>query len=111
MSGLFVSVLGLLPYVFLYGSRSGNPFFSGNGVAPGGSHPLVVRVKRETKQAMRQLMMIPVCALGLVVCSAQYIMSTGDGKMITPDSSPSGMRAPASTAMTIPTGGGGDQEG
>jgi hypothetical protein len=44
--------------------------------------PLVVRVKRETRQAMRQLM-IPVCALGLVACRAQYIMSTGDGKMIT----------------------------
>ncbi|WP_339355270.1 YgdI/YgdR family lipoprotein [Aeromonas popoffii] len=37
---------------------------------------------------MRQLMMIPVCALGLVACRAQYIMSTGDGKMITPDSKP-----------------------
>jgi hypothetical protein len=66
--------------------------------------PLVVRVKRETRQAMRQLM-IPVCEVGLVACRTQYIMSTGDGKMITPDSSPSGMRAPASTAMTIPKGG------
>ncbi|MEN9585497.1 MAG: hypothetical protein RLZZ616_2503 [Pseudomonadota bacterium] len=39
MSGLFVSALGFLPYVFLHGSRSGNPFVPGNGVAPGGSHP------------------------------------------------------------------------
>jgi hypothetical protein len=37
---------------------------------------------------MRQLMMIPVCARGLVACRAQYIMSTGDGKMLTPGSKP-----------------------
>jgi uncharacterized protein YcfL len=48
----------------------------------------VVRVKRETRQAMKQLMMILVCALGLVACSSQYIMSTKDGKMITTDSKP-----------------------
>ena len=33
-------------------------------------------------------MMIMVCALGLVACSSQYIMSTKDGKMITTDSKP-----------------------
>ena len=48
----------------------------------------MVRVKREAKQAMKQLMMILVCALGLVACSSQYIMSTKDGKMITTDSKP-----------------------
>ncbi|ATL98708.1 hypothetical protein A9R10_05300 [Aeromonas piscicola] len=37
---------------------------------------------------MKQLMMILVCALGLVACSSQYIMSTKDGKMITTDSKP-----------------------
>ncbi|MFM5118372.1 YgdI/YgdR family lipoprotein [Aeromonas veronii] len=31
---------------------------------------------------MKKLMMILVCALGLVACSSQYIMSTKDGKMI-----------------------------
>ncbi|CAJ1784381.1 putative lipoprotein YgdR [Aeromonas salmonicida] len=45
-------------------------------------------MKRETRQAMKQLMMILVCALGLVACSSQYIMSTKDGKMITTDSKP-----------------------
>ncbi len=40
------------------------------------------------RQAMKQLMMILVCALGLVACSSQYIMSTKDGKMITTDSKP-----------------------
>jgi uncharacterized protein YcfL len=45
-------------------------------------------VKREAKQAMKQLMMILVCALALVACSSQYIMSTKDGKMITTDSKP-----------------------
>ncbi|ABK35889.1 hypothetical protein BWP11_19230 [Aeromonas hydrophila] len=48
----------------------------------------MVRVKREAKQAMKQLMMILVCALALVACSSQYIMSTKDGKMITTDSKP-----------------------
>lgn len=37
---------------------------------------------------MKQLMMMLVCALGLVACSSQYIMSTKDGKMITTDSKP-----------------------
>ena len=37
---------------------------------------------------MKKLMMILVCALGLVACSSQYIMSTKDGKMITTDSKP-----------------------
>ena len=37
---------------------------------------------------MKKLMMIMVCALGLVACSSQYIMSTKDGKMITTDSKP-----------------------
>ncbi|HGY1015713.1 TPA: YgdI/YgdR family lipoprotein [Aeromonas salmonicida subsp. smithia] len=37
---------------------------------------------------MKQLMMVLVCALGLVACSSQYIMSTKDGKMITTDSKP-----------------------
>lgn len=37
---------------------------------------------------MKQLMMILVCALALVACSSQYIMSTKDGKMITTDSKP-----------------------
>ncbi|BBQ54405.1 YgdI/YgdR family lipoprotein [Aeromonas jandaei] len=37
---------------------------------------------------MKQLMMILICALGLVACSSQYIMSTKDGKMITTDSKP-----------------------
>ncbi|WP_043132937.1 YgdI/YgdR family lipoprotein [Aeromonas media] len=37
---------------------------------------------------MKKLMMIIVCALGLVACSSQYIMSTKDGKMITTDSKP-----------------------
>ena len=37
---------------------------------------------------MKQLMMILVCALGLVACSSHYIMSTKDGKMITTDSKP-----------------------
>ncbi len=37
---------------------------------------------------MKQLMMILVCALALVACSSQYIMSTTDGKMITTDSKP-----------------------
>ncbi|HDX8371232.1 TPA: YgdI/YgdR family lipoprotein [Aeromonas dhakensis] len=37
---------------------------------------------------MKQLMMILVCALALVGCSSQYIMSTKDGKMITTDSKP-----------------------
>jgi len=45
-------------------------------------------VKREAKQAMKQLMMILVCALMLAGCSSQYIMSTKDGKMITTDSKP-----------------------
>jgi len=45
-------------------------------------------VKREAKQAMKQPMMILVCALALVACSSQYIMSTKDGKMITTDSKP-----------------------
>ncbi|AZU49526.1 hypothetical protein C3B79_3804 [Aeromonas hydrophila] len=45
-------------------------------------------MKREAKQAMKQLMMILVCALALVACSSQYIMSTKDGKMITTDSKP-----------------------
>ena len=38
--------------------------------------------------AMKKLMMILVCALGLVACSSQYIMSTKDGKMIATDSKP-----------------------
>jgi uncharacterized protein YcfL len=38
--------------------------------------------------AMKKLMMILVCALGLVACSSQYIMSTKDGKMITTESKP-----------------------
>ena len=37
---------------------------------------------------MKQLMMILICALGLVACSSQYIMSTKDGKMITTESKP-----------------------
>ena len=37
---------------------------------------------------MKKLMMILVCALGLVACSSQYIMSTKDGKMITTESKP-----------------------
>lgn len=37
---------------------------------------------------MKKLMMILVCALGLVACSSQYIMSTKDGKMIATDSKP-----------------------
>lgn len=37
---------------------------------------------------MKKLMMILVCALALVACSSQYIMSTKDGKMITTDSKP-----------------------
>ena len=37
---------------------------------------------------MKKLMMIMVCALGLVACSSKYIMSTKDGKMITTDSKP-----------------------
>ena len=37
---------------------------------------------------MKKLMMIMVCALGLVACSSQYIMGTKDGKMITTDSKP-----------------------
>ena len=37
---------------------------------------------------MKKLMMIMVCALGLVACSSQYIMSTKDGQMITTDSKP-----------------------
>ena len=37
---------------------------------------------------MKKLMMIMVCALGLVACSSQYIMSSKDGKMITTDSKP-----------------------
>ncbi|MCS3768861.1 uncharacterized protein YcfL [Aeromonas hydrophila] len=37
---------------------------------------------------MKQLMMILVCAMALVACSSQYIMSTKDGKMITTDSKP-----------------------
>ena len=37
---------------------------------------------------MKQLMMILVCALALVACSSQYIMSTKDGKMNTTDSKP-----------------------
>ena len=37
---------------------------------------------------MKQLMMLLICALGLVACSSQYIMSTKDGKMITTDSKP-----------------------
>jgi hypothetical protein len=45
-------------------------------------------VQREAKAAMKQLMMILICALGLVACSSQYIMSTKDGKMITTDSKP-----------------------
>ena len=48
----------------------------------------MVRVQREAKTAMKQLMMILICALGLVACSSQYIMSTKDGKMITTDSKP-----------------------
>lgn len=48
----------------------------------------MVRVQREAKAAMKQLMMILICALGLVACSSQYIMSTKDGKMITTDSKP-----------------------
>lgn len=45
---------------------------------------------------MKKLMMILVCALGLVACSSQYIMSTRDGKMITTDSKP---RLDESTGM------------
>ena len=37
---------------------------------------------------MKRLTMILVCALGMVACSSQYIMSTKDGKMITTDSKP-----------------------
>ncbi|MGY3941844.1 YgdI/YgdR family lipoprotein [Aeromonas tecta] len=37
---------------------------------------------------MKRLMMILVCALGLVACSSQYIMSTKDGRMIATDSKP-----------------------
>ncbi|MBA2082959.1 YgdI/YgdR family lipoprotein [Aeromonas veronii] len=37
---------------------------------------------------MKKLMMTLVCALGLVACSSQYIMSTKDGKMITTESKP-----------------------
>ena len=48
----------------------------------------MVRVQREAKAAMKQLMMILICVLGLVACSSQYIMSTKDGKMITTDSKP-----------------------
>ncbi|MFY1017172.1 YgdI/YgdR family lipoprotein, partial [Escherichia coli] len=45
-------------------------------------------MQREAKAAMKQLMMILICTLGLVACSSQYIMSTKDGKMITTDSKP-----------------------
>ncbi|MBP0604576.1 YgdI/YgdR family lipoprotein [Aeromonas sanarellii] len=45
---------------------------------------------------MKKLMMILVCALGLVACSSQYIMSTKDGRMIATDSKP---RLDESTGM------------
>ncbi len=48
------------------------------------------------RQVMKQLMIILVCAFGLVACSSQYIMSTKDGKMITTDSKP---RLDESTGM------------
>ncbi len=44
-----------------------------------------------------------VCALALVACSSQYIMSTKDGKMIT-DSKPK-LDEHRHTAITIPKGG------
>lgn len=45
---------------------------------------------------MKKLTMILVCALGLVACSSQYIMSTKDGRMIATDSKP---RLDESTGM------------
>jgi len=49
---------------------------------------------------MKKLMMILVCALGLVACSSQYIMSTKDGKMITTESKRK-MTSPKSWSVEI----------